>query len=177
MRLLIPLIAAALTSTACNGVDRPDSTQTPVLTVAVQPTPVQVGQKLSFNLLLAGTTEVWNVALFVESPEGKVVQLLPNRTADGSGALMGGTVRTFPGAGANFFLLAERPPGIHTVLAYARHQPLDLSSISTYADDQAAFATVNENRQGKGSLDGSMLAILRLTNPGVFALTTFTVTP
>lgn len=142
----------------------------------MQPSLVRVGQELSFHLALSGTTGTWNLALFVEDPEGHIDQLLPNRTQSGSGSIQGGTTAVFPEKDANLFLMAASPAGVHTVLAYASPKPLYLSSISTYRDGDV-FATVNANRQGKGSLDGSLLAVLGLTNPGVYALSTLTVAP
>lgn len=177
MRPLAPLILAVLTLTACGGSGTPQQAEEPALSVVVQPSTVQVGQKLSFGLELSGTAQTWNVALFIEDPEGRIVQLLPNRTGDGSATLTGGTTRVFPSAGADFFLLATTPAGVHTVLAYASPKPLDLSAISTYASEQDAFATVHQIRQGKGSLEASFLAVLKLYNPGTPALATFTVTP
>jgi len=171
LALLLP------TLTACGGPGTPPVTREPELSVTAQPSPVRVGERLTFGLNLLNTAETWNVALFVEDPDGEVTQLLPNRTADGSAALTGGTVRVFPSAEAKFFIVASGTTGAHRVLAYAARQPLNLSSISTYASDQAAFATVNPNRQGKGALDGPFLSVLRLQNPGLAALSTFTVTP
>lgn len=171
LALLIPAL------TACGGPGTPPAVREPELSVTVQPSPVRLGERLTFGLNLLNTAETWNVALFVEDPDGEVTQLLPNRTADGSSALTGGTARVFPSAEAKFFVLASGTTGAHRVLAYAARQALNLSSISAYASAQDAFATVQPGRQGKGALDGSLLAVLRLENPGVAALTTFTVTP
>lgn len=176
MRPLAPLILAVLTLTACGGSDTPTQTEDPALTVAVQPSPARVGQELSFKLDLSGTAETWNVALFVEDPEGNIDQLLPNRTGDGSSTLRDGTTWVFPDDQSKLLLKASAPAGVHTILAYASPKPLDLSAISTYRDGQV-FATVNENRQGKGSLETSFLAILKLYNPGTQALTTFNIVP
>lgn len=174
MRALTRLMLAALTLTACGAPSDPLAETTPRLSVRVQPSPVRVGQNLSFTVALSGTPATWNLALFVEDPEGRVERLLPNRTAEGNVALPGGTTRTFPSN--HLVLTASSPAGVHTVLAYASPRPLDLSAVSTDKEGQV-FATVKENRQGKGSLEASFLSILRLYNPGTQALTTFTVTP
>lgn len=69
-----------------------------------------MGERLTFSLNLLNTAETWNVAQFVEDRGGEVTQLLPNRTADGNGALTGGRRGSFPVLGRSFSSsLAGRP--------------------------------------------------------------------
>lgn len=113
------------------------------------------------------------LALFVEYPDGRVEQLLPNRLPGGEPTVKAGQSVTFPPAGATYELRATDPTGTHTVLAFASWQPLKLEEFSSYANADAAFATVN--RQGKGSLEASFMAKMNLLNAGLHRFTTFDV--
>lgn len=172
---LVAVVGVLLGLSACAADTTPAPNQAPALAVRVSPNPVMIGQALSFQIEGQGLTGPRHVALFVEYPDGSIAQLLPNRLPGGQPTLTAGQRLTFPSAGASYRLQAAEPTGTHTVLAYASAQPLDLNGISSYASEGAAFATVQANRQGKGSLEGSFLAVLRLNNPGLFQFSKFDV--
>jgi hypothetical protein len=166
--------AAALAAgiTACTPAPEP-TPLTPLLSVS--PNPVTVGQRLSFSLGIQNTDETWNVALFVEDPDGQIDQFLPNRLAGGTPTVTAGNPILFPSAEATINLVATAPTGTHTALLYVTPQPLNLDGISAYADAQATFATVKSF--GVGTLEGSLLAKLKLLNPGHSSLLRFNINP
>lgn len=171
MKTILPLTLALAGLTACGPGDILPPTAPPTLTVQTTPNPVTIGEKLSFQIGMQNSAAPRFLALFIEYPDGTIDQLLPNRLPGGEPMLQAGQSVTFPPPGALYELRAVGPTGTYTVLAYASAQPLKLDDISRYANADAAFATVN--RQGKGSLEASFLAVMRLVNPGVFQLTTF----
>jgi hypothetical protein len=153
--------AAALAAgiTACTPTPEPIP---PTLLLSVSPNPVTIGQRLSFSLGIQNTNATWNVALFVEDPDGQIDQFLPNRLAGGTPTVAAGSSVVFPSAESTFYLAAAAPTGSHTALLYISLQPLNLEGISAYADAQAAFATVGES--GVGNLEGSVLVKLNSLN-------------
>ncbi|UQN10644.1 DUF4384 domain-containing protein [Deinococcus sp. QL22] len=167
------LSSVLLTLTACATSPAPAA---PALSLQVMPNPITVGRELKLNLTLQHEPGLWYVLLLVESPDGQVDQLLPNRLPGGAGTLKAGQTVVFPAPEANILLKATAPAGVHTVLAYASPRPLNLEGISAYASESAAFATVQANRQGVGGLEGSTTAIIKLLNPGIATLAKFTVT-
>ncbi|AWT34125.1 hypothetical protein GCM10008956_28190 [Deinococcus arenae] len=168
--LLPALLIPALVACAPQGAPQPTVPAAAVLTLT--PNPVRVGQDLQFTLRSPIGGEV---ALFVESPDGSVTQLLPNRQPDGQVRLNADQTQLFPSAGSTFFLRASAPTGVHTALLYVSSGPLNLSGVSEYASPSSTFATVST--QGSGSLLGAVAAKVKLLNPGVSATLTFTVQP
>lgn len=160
--------------TACSP--EPTPANPPTLSLRTSPDPVRVGQTLSFSLGLEQGTGTWNVALFVEDPEGGVDQILPNRLPGGQPTLSAGQTVSVPGANDGFRLYASAPTGVHTALLYVTQRPLNLEGISAYANEGALFATVQANRQGVGSLEGSTRAALNALNAGTSVVSKFTVT-
>lgn len=170
--LLICAAALAAGMTACTPAPEPIP---PIPLLSVSPNPVTVGQRLSFSLGIQDTSDTWNLALFVENPDGEINQFLPNRLAGGMPTVTAGSPVLFPPAGAAFTLTATTPTGAHTALLYVTPQPFNLEGISAYADAQAAFATVKSS--GIGKLEGAVLAKLKLLNPGQASLLRFQLNP
>ncbi|ALW87486.1 DUF4384 domain-containing protein [Deinococcus actinosclerus] len=168
--LLPTLLIPALAGCAPQGAPQPTVPAAAVLTLT--PNPVRVGQELRFTLRSPVSGEV---ALFIESPDGSVIQLLPNRQPDGQVRLNADQTQLFPSAGSTFFLRASAPTGAHTALLYVSSGPLNLSGVSDYASPSSTFATVST--QGRGSLLGAVAAKMKLLNPGVAGTLTFTVQP
>lgn len=177
MKSVLPLALVLLGLSACasDGSPQVSPPPAPALTVQVTPNLVEIGQALSFRLGFQDTSGSVFLALFVEYPDGRVGQLLPNRLPGGEPTVKAGQSVTFPPVGATYELQATGPTGIHTVLAYASWQPLKLDDFSSYASAGAAFATVHANRQGKGSLEASFVAKMKLLNSGLHQFTTFEV--
>ena len=85
-------------------------------------------------------------SVFVVDPEGRVDQLLPNRTAAGSPVapdlrVNANQVIAFPPTDAKFIVETEPPLGQYTVLAFASAKPPNLDAISSYMDSNSWFAT------------------------------------
>ncbi|WP_082506168.1 DUF4384 domain-containing protein [Deinococcus sp. Leaf326] len=176
MRMLSwAVLALGVGLTAC-GNDPVPVAGKPRVELGLSPSPVRAGESLTFLLTLSGTPAPWNVALFVENPDGGVQQLMPNRLSTSPLTLTPGAPQQFPGTGAGFELKAGEPLGTHTALLFAAPAPLNLDGISAYASAQAAFATVLPAGQGRGLLETSVLTRLRTLNPGVSTLLRFDVT-
>lgn len=175
MNPALPLALTLLGLSACasDGIPQVRPLPASALTVQVTPNPVEIGQSLSFRLGVQHTSGSVFLALFVEYPDGRVDQLLPNHLPGGEPTVKAGQSVTFPPVGATYELRATDPTGTHTVLAFASWQPLKLEEFSSYANADAAFATVN--RQGKGSLEASFVAKMKLLNSGLHQFTTFEV--
>lgn len=108
----------------------------------------------------------WSIALFLETPQGEVQQLLPNRLSGSPETLSAGSALVFPDLTHDFRLRVQEP-GTYTALLFATPAPPNLSEISHYITPQDAFATVQPNRQGQGVLDTSFRAVFLSLNPGV----------
>ena len=147
---------------------------TPRVELGLIPNPLRAGDPLTFSLTLSGTPAPWNVALFVENPDGEIQQLLPNRLRTSPVTLAPGAPLQFPGDGAGIQLRAGEPLGTHTALLFAAPAPLNLDGISAYAGAQAAFASVTV--QGRGHLETELLTRLGTVNPGVSTLLRFDIT-
>ncbi|PNY81367.1 DUF4384 domain-containing protein [Deinococcus koreensis] len=173
MKTMLPLALAVLGLTGCGPGDSLQPSAPPTLTVQTTPNPVTIGQTLSVQIGLQNGSEPLFLALFIEDPEGRIAQILPNRLPDGAPTLKAGQPVTFPPPGALYELRTVAPAGVHTALAYASREPLKLDGISSYASAGATFATVN--RQGKGSLEASLLSAVKVVNPGISQLTSFEV--
>lgn len=139
----------------------------------MSPNPARIGQRLTFQVRSVNTTQPLHLAVFIETPDGRIEQILPNRLAGGQPMLRPGETLTYPANGASYVLTVDGTAGTNTVLAYATPKPLNLDGISDYGSADVAFATVR--RQGKGEVEASFTAILRLHNPGLYYLTKFTV--
>lgn len=170
------LAAVTLALTACSGNTNSQPDSAPVLKVTVNPASPQVGQKMTFNVSLMGGSGTWNVALFNENPDGSVDQIYPNRLPDGLPTLTPGATLSFPPPDAKYFFIAGEPVGVNTLLAYATQKPLDLegAGISRYDSAQAQFASVVG--QGAGTVEGPLLAKLKLLSPGVSNVVRYEVT-
>jgi hypothetical protein len=176
MRKLAMLAAPAVILSACGGDTGTQPETLPVLNISVQPTTPQAGQKLTFTVSLTGGSGPWNVALFNESPDGSVDQIYPNRLPDGQATLTPGATLNVPPPNASYFFVAAGPFGTNTLLAYATQRALDLESagISRYDNAQAQFARVTD--QGAGTVDGPLLAKLKLLHPGIAKVIHYEVT-
>lgn len=179
MRKLAMLASVTLALTACGGSPTPQADSTPVLKVSDNPASPQVGQKMTFNVGLTGGSGTWYVALFNQNPDGSVDQIYPNRLPDGQPTLTPGATLSFPPPDARYVFVAAGPLGTNTLLTYATQKPLDpdgtgIESISRYASAQSQFASVND--QGVGTVDGSLLAKLKLLYPGISTVVRYEVT-
>lgn len=165
-------LALCVGLTAC-GNDLVPVSGAPRVELGLAPSPLRVGDPLTFSLTLSGTPSPWHVALFVENPDGGVQQLLPNRLSTSPLTLAPGAPLQFPEAGAGFQLTADEPLGTHIALLFASPAPLNLDGVSAYASAQAAFATVLPAGQGRGRLETSLLTRLKTLNPGVSTVLRF----
>lgn len=174
MRLLSCVALALCVGLIACGTDSAPVAGAPRAELGLTPSPLRAGDPLTFSLTLSGTPAPWNVALFVENPDGEIQQLLPNRLRTSPVTLAPGAAYQFPGAGAEIQLRAGEPLGTHTALLFAAPAPLNLDGISAYAGAQAAFATVSV--QGRGHLETELLTRLRTAGPGVSTLLRFDIT-
>lgn len=168
--LLSALLIPALIG--CAPQDAPWPTVPTAAVLTLNPTEPRVGQDIQFTLRSPVSGDV---ALFIESPDGSVIQLLPNRQPDSQVRLNADQTQLFPSASSTFFLRASAPTGVHAALLYVSSGPLNLSGVSDYASPSSTFATVSP--QGTGSLLGAVAAKMKLLNPGVSGTLTFTVQP
>ncbi|GGS04924.1 DUF4384 domain-containing protein [Deinococcus sedimenti] len=168
--LLSTLLIPALIG--CAPQDAPWPTEPAAAVLTLNPAEPQVGQTLQFILRSPVSGDV---ALFVESPDGSVIQLLPNRLPDGQVHLNADQNQLFPAVSSSFALRASAPTGVHTALLYISSGPLNLSGVSDYTSPSSVFATVRA--QGAGALLGPVAAKVKLLNPGVAGTLTFTVQP
>lgn len=168
--LLSTLLFPALIG--CAPQDAPSPTAPTAAVLTLDPAEPRVGQELRFTLRSPVSGEV---ALFIESPDGSVIQLLPNRQPDGQVHVNADQTQLFPSASSTFFLRASAPTGVHTALLYVSSGPLNLSGVSDYTSPSSVFATVRS--QGAGALLGPVAAKVKLLNPGVAGTLTFTVQP
>lgn len=179
MRKLATLALMTLTLAACGESPGPKPASEPVLSVSVHPAAPQAGQNVTFTVRLTGGSGTWNVALFNQDPDGRVDQLYPNRLPDGQPTLTPGATLNFPPPNARYLFVAAGPFGTNTLLVYATRKSPDpdgagIESISRYGSDKDFFATVLSS--GPGTLEGPVLAKLKLIYPGISQLIRYEVT-
>src|SRR5690606_29237439 len=95
------------------------------------------------------TSEGGYVYLFSVSSTGEVVQILPNRFAEGRDAfLAAGETRYFPPAGARYTFAVDAPGGLAKVIAVASRQPLDTRTLASFGSERDFLATSRPGEEG-----------------------------
>ncbi len=88
------------------------------------------------------------VYLFSIAADGEVVQVLPNRfdTDGADNFVRGGSVRTFPPAGARYTFNIAPPQGLAKVIAVASRRALNVSTLATFRSERDfATSTIGED--------------------------------
>ena len=99
------------------------------------------------------------VYLFSVSARGEVVQILPNRFAEGRDAfLAAGETRYFPPAGARYEFAVDAPGGLAKVIAVASQEPLDTRTLASFNSERDFLAT---SRQGEESFARALAIVVR----------------
>ena len=98
----------------------------PTVSISIPDSRLTIGSRFTFTAAVDISSSLY---VFVVDPEGRVDQLLPNRTAAGSPVapalrVNANQVIAFPPADARFTVETEPPLGQYTVLAFASAQAL-----------------------------------------------------